>query len=130
MFINVGVTRSKELFRKAFGLACTSKAVQKCSSVLRDVTRCLRALQSLRADSAVHFLDNLAWRVKGSNPVTSCTFDEATRTANHSAELIPLQGVHSAPSSNSCAVCGGSKTPGFDPPCFSKFDGEGKSARA
>jgi len=111
MFIKVGVTRSREWFRKASGLACTSK-------------------ESLRADSAVHFLDNLAWSPGESNPVTSWTFDEATSATSHSAELMPLQGAHSTPSSNSCAVCGGCKTPGFEVIRVKRFDGERKPPRA
>ena len=96
----------------------------------RGATRCSRVLQSFRADSAVHFLDSLACRLKESNPVTSWAFEEATSAANHSAELIPLQGTHSADSSNSCAACGGSKTPGFEIARVNKLDGEGKSANA
>ena len=98
--------------------------------VLGGATQYWRVLQSLRADSAVHFLDNLAWRAEGSNPVTSWTFDETTSTANHPAELTPLQGTHSTPSSNSCAVCGGSKTPGIGADRVNSLDGEGKSAKA
>ena len=96
----------------------------------QDTKQCSNNLQSFRADSAVHFFDNLACRAKESNPITSWTFEELTSAASHSAERTPLQGTHSTPSSNSCAVCGGNNAPGFDLPRTNRFDGEGKSARA
>ena len=56
----------------------------------QDVKQHVGELQSFRADSAVHFFNNLAWRAEESSPVTSCTFDEATSAASHSADLTPL----------------------------------------
>lgn len=89
-----------------------------------------RGLQFLRAYSAVHFLDSLASRLEESSPVTSWTFGEITSAVNHSAELMHLQGTHSAPCSNSRAVCRGGKTPGLELTRVNKSDGEEKSPKA
>jgi hypothetical protein len=106
------------------------QSYSRYSSIPKDVKQCSRTSQSFRADSAVHFLDNLAWRAEESSPITSCTFDDAIRAVNHSAELTHLQGARSVSSPNSCAVCGGSSTPGLDLPLVNKADGEGKPAKA
>ena len=88
---------SRTTLPEASVLACTSITVQepinpKGSHVV------FKSLPSPRADSAVHFLDNLAWRSEAPKPVTSWMSDQATSAANHSAELIPLQGTCLMPS--------------------------------
>ena len=100
---------SEEHFRESVNRLAWSELFKKFISPRGDRWD-LKVLPILRTDFAAHSPINLSWRWEGLNPVTSSTFDQAISAANHSAESMPLHGIHATPSSNSQAVCGGKPT--------------------